>query len=167
MTQPPELSQVQEPGIGGPVDLAGIEQYRMIRSWLVLLLLAVTVAMIIISMTGWLDWPEDFAPRRWLPISILVLHGYVCAVLALSIPAGNPVENRLVFGAAALAAGLGVLVTSGAAALLVFLDPAFPPVWRTILPVIASYPAVLPVTLPASILAYRRYKRLLRATKAD
>lgn len=160
MTQRHDPAPVQEPGIGGPVDLAGIEAYRRVRMLAICVLLVVTIAILVMAMWGWLDWPEDFAPRRWLPIGILALHGYVCASLALSISTGNRTETRLVIGAAALAAGVGVLVTSGCAALLLDLDPAFPAVWRTVLPVIASYPAVLPVTLAASILADRRYKRL-------
>lgn len=158
--------RVEEPGIGGPVCLESIQRCRNVRMPAIIALLAVTIAIIVIVAAGWLDWPEDFAPRRWLPIGTLAVHGYVCAMLAITIRTGNRIENRLVFIAAALAAVLGVLMTSGCAALLFFLDPASPPGWRIVFPIIAGYSAVLPVTLPAAILADRRHKRLVRAEAA-
>lgn len=165
MTQRHESTPIQEPGIGGPVDLAGVERYRKHRLLPMFLLLAVMIASVISAAEGWLAWPADFPLHRWLPPSMMAMEGYLCAMFALSIPAGNRAENRLIYLAAAQAAGLGIFAAAGCAALFYVLDPASPPGWRIAVPLLAGYATVLPVTLPPMFLAERRRKRLVRAAE--
>lgn len=156
-------AKIQEPGIGGPVDLAGIERYGRIRFLPMFLVVVVMLAVIISSAEGWLDLPVEFPFHRWLPGSAMMVLVFLWAFHALSIPAGNKTETWLALLAALLAIGLGVAGTFGSAALLFFWKPAPPNGVVFMLPVLGGYVAVLALILPASILANRRYKRLVRA----
>jgi len=160
MSERPENARAQEPGIGGPVDLAGIARYRKQRTVAILVLATALIAVVISSAEGLLAWPEVFPLRLWLPISVVAMQGYVCAILALSIPAGNRTENRLVYLAAALSAGLGVAMAAGIAALFFTLDPNSPPSWRIAIPLLAGLAAAAALTAPISFLAERRRKGL-------
>lgn len=160
MTTLPERTRAQAPGIGGPVDLAGIARYRKQRTVARFMLLAVMIAAVISAAEGWLAWPAEFPLRRWLPPSGMVMQGYVCAILALSILAGNRTENRLVYLTAALSAGLGVAMAAGCAALFFVLEPASPPSWRIAIPFLAGLAAAAALTGLPTFLAEGRRKRL-------
>jgi MFS family permease len=160
MSERPEVARAQAPGIGGPVDLAGIPRYRKQRTVTTFTLLAVMIAVVMSAAEGWLAWPAEFPLRRWLPPNGMVMQGYMCTILALNIPAGNRTENRLVYLAAALSAGLGVAMAAGCAALFLVLDPASPPGWRIAIPFLAGIAAAVAVTAPMTFLAERRRKRL-------
>ena len=163
MTEQRYMAPTQEPGIGGPVDLAGIERYRTIRIVVLSILLAVNFAAIMAKAEGWLDWPGGLPLSAWNPFFISLLGFLGWEVLALGIPTGNKTETWLAFFAALLAICLGLIGTFGSAALLSLWKPAPPNAFFSAIPMLGGFATVLPLTLPASILANRRYKRLVRA----
>ena len=165
MTQQQKLAPTQEPGIGGPVDLAGIAWYRKVRVVLILSLLAIWGAVLISVAEGGLDWPEGFPLRDGAPLIKLILSLYMWAMLALVIPAGNRTENWLVCLLALPSMGLGILGTFGCAA--IFSVWELTPLWGVhfIAPMLGGYAAVLPLVLPPAFLAFRRESRLVRATR--
>lgn len=161
MTQQDAQTQRQEPGIGGPVDLAGIKAYRKVRTLAVALLLAITIAVIMISMTGWLDRLGD-SPLRVAPtIRGLTVQAFAWAAFALTIEAGNKTETRLACLGALSTIVVGLLCVLGSAALLEWWAPGLPFWLGVTLSSLAGLAAVLSLILPLAIAAHRRYKRLL------
>ncbi len=165
MMEQRDMAPTQEPGIGGPVDLAGIARYRGVRMVLIFLLLAVSGAVVISAAEGGLDWPEDFPLRDGVPLIKLALNVNMWAMLALVVPAGNRTENWLVCLLALPSMGLGILGTFGCAA--IFFVWELTPLWGVhfVAPMLGGYAAVLPLVLPPAFLAFRRHNRLVRATR--
>lgn len=165
MTQPQNSAPIQEPGIGGPVDLAGIARYRKIRLLATLLLWVVMTGVILSSAEGWLVWPVEFPFHRWLPGSMMMVFVFLWGYHALHIPTGNKTETWLALFTALSAIGLGSMGTVGGAALLSLWRPSPPNSVILLLPVLGGYATALSLTFPATILANRRYKRLVRAVE--
>ena len=167
MTQQHNPAPIQEPGIGGPVDLAGIARYRKIRLLAMLLLWVVMTGVILSSGEGWLVWPVEFPFHQWLPGSAMALFAGLWGYHALHIPTGNKTETWLALLTALLAIGLGITGTVGGAALLSLWRPSPPNSVIFLLPVLGGYATALSLTFPATILANHRYKRLAaRAERA-
>ena len=163
MTQQVDPAPIQEPGIGGPVDLAGVERFRKIRSLAgASLALAMFAAVVTISLV-WPDGPARFPLRSAPSASGLVMLAFVLPHFALSVDVGNRLESRLACLGAVWAIVLGISCTLGGAAVLDFWAPALPR-WLSVAGYyLEGFVAVLSYTLPWTILAHRRRKRLVRA----
>lgn len=164
MTKPLTPTPNQEPGVGGPIDLAGIEAYRKFRTLAVALLLAVTIAVIIISMTGSLDRPGGFPLRVAPTFRGLAVQAFAWAAFALTVEAGNRTETRLACLGALWAIVVGLLCVLGSAALLELWAPGLPFWLGVTLSSLAGLAAVLSLILPWAVLTHRRYKRLLQTS---
>lgn len=160
MSERPENSPAQAPGIGGPVDLAGIARYRKVRAWAVALLALAMVAVMVTSAGHWPIWPDySFLPGR-LSSSSLTLPGFATAYLALAVDAGNRVETRLACLGAIWAVAAFTLTSIGVAALLAHGAPDAPIWLQVLLIVLSGYAVSTPPALVATWLAHRRRKRL-------
>jgi len=156
---------VREHGIGGPVDLAGIKAYRRVRTLAVALLLAVTIAVIIISMTGWLDLPGDLPLHVAPTVEGLAVQAFAWATFALTVEAGNRTETRLACLGAFCSIVVGLLCVLGSAVLIELSAPGLPFWLGVTLSSLAGLVAVLSLTFPWAIVAHRRYRRLVQATR--
>jgi hypothetical protein len=164
MTGNQEAAFIQEPGIGGPVDLAGIKRYRVIR--LVPMFVLFTLFGGIMLGAGYgLDWPARFPLRDEVPLKKLAGIVVVCGTFALAVPAGNTAENRLVYLLTLLSMGQALLGTFGCAAIFVMRNVT--PLWGvpSVAPMLAGLGAALPLIAPPTYLAFCRYNRLFRATR--
>ncbi len=165
MTEQHVQTQPQEPGLGGPVDLAGVERYRHIQRLAISLLALIMFASLVTIAVAWPDLPERSAwPGAPTGAGVVVL-GFVFAMLALTVDAGNRTEIGLVCLGTLWAIVIGILSTLGCAALLEFWAADLPAILQLIVSLLAGYAAVQSFTLPWAILARRRYKRLLRAAE--
>ena len=166
MTERPENARAQEPGIGGPVDLAGIARYWKVRSWAVALLALAMVA-VMATAGNWLVLPEySFLPGS-LRIGTLAVPGFAIAYLALTVDAGNRTETRLACLGAVWAVAAFTLAAVGAAALLALRVPDAPIWLQATLIVLSGYAVSTPPALGATWLARRRRKRLEAADEVE
>ena len=167
MSERPENARAQEPGIGGPVDLAGIARYWKVRSWAVALLALAMVAVMVANAGNWLVLPEySFLPGS-LRIGTLAVPSFAIAYLALTVDAGNRTETRLACLGAAWAVAAFTLAAVGAAALLALWVPDAPIWLQATLIVLSGYAVSTPPALGATWLARRRRKRLEAAEEAE
>lgn len=158
--------KTQEPGIGGPVDLAEIERFRKIRVGVIFVFLAVMIGVVVANAEGWLDWPDDFHLRGAFPLHLMAINVFAWAMLALSVRAGNRTELWLVFLTVPLATGGGLVTTLSIASSLLALDEVTAPLGRlTIVPFLAGLMMALSPVMPGMIQGNRRYKRLVRAAE--
>ena len=166
MSERPDNARAQEPGIGGPVDLAGIARYRKVRSWAVALL-ALAVVAVMATAGNWLVLPEySFLPGS-LRIGTLAVPGFAIAYLALTVDAGNRTETRLACLGAVWAVAAFTLAAVGAAALLALWVPDAPIWLQATLIVLSGYAVSTPPALGATWLARRRRKRLEAADEVE
>lgn len=166
MTEPHDSAPIQEPGIGGPVDLAGIERYRKIRALVVSLLAVAMFATVVAHALSGLDWPEESFMRGGPSVSTLAMQAFLCALLALmSANSGNRTETRLACLGALWAAVIGIMATLGCAALLALWAPAWPAAPRVVASLFAGYAAVAPLTISWALFTHGRHRRLVARTK--
>ena len=167
MTQQHDPAPIQEPGIGGPVDLAGIEGFRKVRTIAVALLAAAMFATTVANAFVGLDWPEA-PPFNGAPsVFALVMQGFIWAILMLAVDAGNRVEGCLACVGALWGVVAGTLSTLGCAALLSLGAPSLP-IWIQVAAcLLAGYAVILPLAVPLMIFAHRRRKRLVGAAENE
>ena len=159
---------IQEPGIGGPVDLAGIARYQKVRMTAIFLLLALLVGVNIASGEGWLDWPVDFPLREKIPLGFMAFNVFAWATFALQVHAGNRVELALVFFTVPLAVGGGSLtMLSIAYQLDSRLDAPVHLGLFLLPPITAGYMMALSPLMLGIIQGNRRYKRLRAEEEAQ
>lgn len=168
MTERREITPIQEPGIGGPVDLAGIERYRKIRTLAVgLLVVAMFATLVALALSG-LDRPEESSLRGGPSVGTLAIQAFLCAFLAfLFADTGNRTETWLAYLGALWAAVIGILATLGCAALLALWATTWPVPLRVIASSFAGCAAVAPLAISWALFTRGRQKRLRRAVESE
>lgn len=161
MTRSPEYTAAQEPGIGGPVDLAGIKRYQRVRIVAVLVLAvgaSVATAMALVSRP---DWNGGSASQFDLPANAVIMHAYFAAFIVLmATEAGNVTESWLAVLGALWFALMGALALVGIAAALAVLVPEWPGWLRLSATLFAGFAVMVPPALVDAWITYRRCKRL-------
>lgn len=161
MTGHTEIAPAREPGIGGPVDLAGIRRYQRWRVVGVLLLAISATVSAAVSFKIGLDWKGASTSSFYLPASVLTMHAYCAALVVLmAAEAGNVTESWLAFLGALWAVVVAVVVVIGVSAILALLASEWPVWLRLFASLLAGYAVILPPALAAAWLAHRRRKRL-------
>lgn len=168
MTQQQIPASTGEPGIGGPVDLAGIERYGRIRALVGSLLTVAMFATVVALALSGLDRPEESSLRGGPSVNTLAIQAFLCALLAFMFAdTGNRTETWLAYLGALWAAVIGVLVTLGCAALLALWATTWPVPLRVIASSFAGCAAVAPLAISWALFTRGRQKRLRRAVESE
>lgn len=167
MTERPGNAAVQAPGIGGPVDLAGIARYRKLLAGVTVPIWIAVLAAVVANSHLRLEWPGESPLHQGPGVTALVLQAGVWAHITLAFTsAGNKTEARLAGLGAVWAAAIGVVMAIGSGALLAWWAPGWPHVVRLMAAILAGYAAIIPPLLVVWRLTNRRFKRLEAAEEA-